>query len=700
MPEGISNPPIAPQVVIPVRRSRTNKEWEALIGGKVLNRIGALALIIGIGFFLKYAFDNEWISETVRVLMGGGAGAVLLVGADRAKRKEFEVFSQGLVGAGISILYLSVFAAFNFYHLVPQVVAFVLMSAVTMLTLWLALRYDSLAVALLGWAGGFLTPIMLSTGIPNQIGLFTYVALLDAALLAIVLSRHKWIILEPLVLLSTSLLYALWFVDFYTIGSFLPTLFFLVLFWGLFFTVEVVRIAKSVHEYEQVRDLLATMVAAVVLAGIYALIDRTHSSLAGISIALLSIPYLVVFLLWKEKMKTLPARNFLLGTGFIFTATAVQFSGFMTTTIWAVEAAAVLFVGTKVLKMREVWLGAFIMTGFALFKLAFSYNSWSYEPLEEFRLLFNMRAAAFLAVCTVFYLAAELLNESEDSFGKGLHEVAGYVAALTGFLFLTVETGDYYGRKLLFVEGDARYALEYQSSLARACVWIAYAVLLLVVGKGRRIQAFGFSSVPPAALAILVAVFAGYSFSPIERFTLIMNFRAGALAFVGVGLAGMMYFWAKAANHTEWWVRITRSALGLGVVAVILVLLTGETRDFFGQKIYELSLLQWTKEIEFQTQQLENMRQLLVSAVWLASSIGLMALGLWRRVRGVRLMAIGLFGFTILKIFIYDLSFLQTLYRIFSFIGLGLILLGVSFIYQKYKGIILDDKDAPVESAK
>src|SRR4030042_2046308 len=116
------------------RSSRTREEWEALIGGKLLNRIGALALIIGIGFFLKYAFDKHWLTETMRVLIGIVIGTVLLWVGSRSYKKELRIFAQGLIGAGISILYLSVYASFNFYHLVPQVIAFLMMSVVTVIT--------------------------------------------------------------------------------------------------------------------------------------------------------------------------------------------------------------------------------------------------------------------------------------------------------------------------------------------------------------------------------------------------------------------------------------------------------------------------------------------------------------------------------------------------------------------------------------
>jgi uncharacterized membrane protein len=136
--------------VPPSKPSRSKEEWEALIGGKLLNRIGALALIIGVGFFLKYAFDRDLISEGPRVLIGAAVGLLLLAGAARSARKAYHFFAQGLVGAGISILYLSAYASFNFYQLVSQPVAFLLMSGVTALAFTQAIHYNALAVSLLG----------------------------------------------------------------------------------------------------------------------------------------------------------------------------------------------------------------------------------------------------------------------------------------------------------------------------------------------------------------------------------------------------------------------------------------------------------------------------------------------------------------------------------------------------------------------
>ena len=155
--------------------------------------------------------------------------------------------------------------------------------------------------------------------------------------------------------------------------------------------------------------------------------------------------------------------------------------------------------------------------------------------------------------------------------------------------------------------------------------------------------------------------------------------------------------WKKHGQEIEWGKTLV-SAIGLAIVALALGLLTSEARDFFEQKIFVVQRMiadGWTRDLEGQLQNLRNMQQLSLSGVWLFSSIVLMVIGLWKRRRNFRLVAIGLFAVTILNIFIYDLSFLETLYRIFSFMGLGVILFGVSYLYQKYKGIILDTENQP-----
>jgi uncharacterized membrane protein len=130
------------------------------------------------------------------------------------------------------------------------------------------------------------------------------------------------------------------------------------------------------------------------------------------------------------------------------------------------------------------------------------------------------------------------------------------------------------------------------------------------------------------------------------------------------------------------WISMAFNIIQICMVILVLVLLTGETIDYFERQIT------LTNADHVALWHLNNLRQLSLSAVWLLYSVALMTLGFWRSLSSIRIIAFVLFGFTILKIFIYDLSYLETLYRIFSFIGLGLILIAVSYAYQRYKHII------------
>src|SRR5207237_10032411 len=124
------------------------------------------------GCFLKYAFENQWIGPRGRVIIGLGLGLAFLMLGERLRSRGYRHYSHGLSGGGISILYLSIFAAFAFYHLIEQLPAFLLMTLVTTTAVLLAARYDALPIAVLGLIGGFLTPIVLSTGVDNEAGLF------------------------------------------------------------------------------------------------------------------------------------------------------------------------------------------------------------------------------------------------------------------------------------------------------------------------------------------------------------------------------------------------------------------------------------------------------------------------------------------------------------------------------------------------
>lgn len=693
--------PIAPAIQTPVatvsppRPSRSRAEWEAFIGGKLLNRIGALALIIGVGFFLKYAFDKNWITETMRVAIGAVVGVGLLLGGARSHKKGYEIFSQGLVGAGISILYLSVYASFNFYHLVSQTAAFVLMSAVTVVAFFQALKYNSLAVGLLGWAGGFLTPFLLSTGESNEVGLFTYIALLDAGLLAVLIKKDTWVVLEPLAVGATYLTYLLWNQEFYSADSLLLTVFFLTVFWVLFYAVDVIRILRSLTTYAEARRVVGAFNAIFYYAAIYTIIDpEYHDWMAPVTLAVGAVYFLTVLAMsGKRPENTMAIAQYTLtAIVLLVLATTIQFTGFTTVMFWSVEALILAWFGLR-WKLGYVWKAALGLYILAALKLVFTGDALSFSAVESFRVVLNDRALAFSILAAALGGGAVLFHRSDILGRSTIRAWLHFGWCFVLFTLVTVETNDYFRRLLLNTRDETEVGLLYMRLLTLVVVWVVYSFPLVWTGLRKNVLPVVYSGLGGIALAAPLSAIRGITFVPIEQFTVLFNFRALVLAFVVVAIF-VHARWLKSRSETYSWISDLLGVLNVAAVFLILCLLTGETRDFFERAIALLKQGVESSAGSDELNRLRDLQQLSLSGVWLFYSILLMVIGIWRRRQSLRMIAIGLFGITILKIFIYDLSFLDTLYRIFSFVGLGLILLAVSYLYQRYKAVIFESPAA------
>jgi len=666
---------------ISTKPSRTREEWEVLIGGKILNRIGALALIIGIGFFMKYAFDNNWISETVRVLIGGGIGVLLLFGGWRFHRQGLQIFAQGLVGAGISILYLSVYASFNFYQLIPQAAAFVFMSIVTVLTFHQAIHYDSLSVAFLGWVGGFLTPFLLSTGYVNEVGLFSYIVFLDAGLIVVLMKKTSWAILELLTLAATYCTYFLWYVSYYTAANLPVTVVFLTLFWGMFYVLDISRIIKPVTSFPLLRQTVSALNAVFYYWAIYAVINPDHHAWMAPVTLLIGIVYFLT-LQWSQRCHAVDEgtrnRYALTAGALLIIATGIQLSGFMRVAVWSIEGLMLVWYGSSE-NLRYVWRAAIALFAFytiSLYSTQFPNTIPAYKPVEGIRFLFNSRALAFAALAASLGFSVLPLRRLKEDVIPKVQRALHYWWCIVLFVLCTVEAYDY------FADSTVTMIL-----LMIALSWVVYSLPVAWSGLRTRVEPVLTCGYFAAFFAVVTASTLGFvTFDPLMNYRLALNTRAVVLVLIGAGT----YFhtqWLKRIWNDYMWSHELNGFFQIALVIIIFSLITGETKDFFAKSIFLLRQGAET-DVSSEINQLANLRQLSLSGVWLLYSILLMGFGMWRRLQGLRIVAIALFGFTILKIFIYDLSFLDSLYRIFSFVGLGCILLAASYMYQRYKAVI------------
>ena len=148
---------------------------EYAIASNWLLRIGVLILVMGVGFFLMYSIEQGWINEVGQVMLSATAGLAMLVAGTRMLGRKYHLFGQGMIGGGIAVLYLTVYAAHSHYDpsLIENPTAFALMIIVTCLAGWIAVRFNSLLVAVLGILGGYGTPIMLETNVVAYVSLYS-----------------------------------------------------------------------------------------------------------------------------------------------------------------------------------------------------------------------------------------------------------------------------------------------------------------------------------------------------------------------------------------------------------------------------------------------------------------------------------------------------------------------------------------------
>ncbi len=201
-----------PKITIPEKPALT---LEQFMGVKLFAWLGGLALFFGIAFFVKYSFDHDLIPASVRIAIGFIIGAGLLVAGIVVHRKEaYIVLAQTFCASGVLILYGVTFAGSNLYLLYGQLPAFGMMTLITAAAFFLAVRMNALVIAILGMVGGFLTPIICSTGQDNPLGLFGYIALLDIGLLAVAKHR-RWLFLSAFGAGGTALMQLAWFGKFF-----------------------------------------------------------------------------------------------------------------------------------------------------------------------------------------------------------------------------------------------------------------------------------------------------------------------------------------------------------------------------------------------------------------------------------------------------------------------------------------------------
>jgi uncharacterized membrane protein len=489
-------------------------DLETLIAGRWLNRIGILALLLAVSFFLKYAFDNNWIGPAGRVAIGILLGSAMLPWSHWLLGRGYAYFSEGIAGLGEAVLYVSIWAGWHYYALFSQTTAFAAMIVVTALMAAVALGRNSQRIALLSLLGGFLTPALVSTGRNEQVVLFTYLLILGAGLL-LVAARRDWRSLMPVSFALTQIYFWGWYERFYAPQALERTVAFAALFFLLYAAGPVLR-SMRVGQLLSLDALLVLANAGMFLLALHTTLWPAYRWALTVAVLLLSAGHLLLAQRFSPSTKTESPAARLLFAGLALTfatlAIPIRLDGKWITFAWAVEGAVLVWSGFRAVSPRLRQAGYFLLA-VAAFRLVAL-------PIPAPQFLLNARFATYLVV--VACLAASLVaaRDSWDTLGSGEKEWFGLLAVASNvfsLMALSLEFWDYFGRGSM-----PRIERELAQHLSLSILWIIYATALILVGVKRQSALLRWQALALFGLAV-GKVFL-YDLSYLQRFYRIVSF--------------------------------------------------------------------------------------------------------------------------------------------------------------------------------
>jgi uncharacterized membrane protein len=343
--------------------------WRWLTGGNTVVRVGIVILFFGVAFLLKYAHEHVQVPIELR-LTTVAAGAAVLLAIGWRLRQARPGYALALQGGGIGVLYLVIFAAFRIYGLVPPVAAFALLVAVAALSAAIAVVQDSRALAVLGASGGFLAPVLASTGGGSHVALFSYYAVLNAGIVGIAWFK-AWRALNLVGFAFTFGIGTLWGLGSYRPEHFASTEGFLVLFFALYLALPILFARRQAEGLERYVDATLVFGVPVVAFGLQVGLVHGIEFGAAFSALVLATVYLVlaraIFGRAGTALRLLAEAFLALGVVFGTLAIPLAVDGRWTSAAWALEGAAIVWVGVRQRRLpaRIFGLGLQVLAGLA-----------------------------------------------------------------------------------------------------------------------------------------------------------------------------------------------------------------------------------------------------------------------------------------------------------------------------------------------
>lgn len=727
--EILSEIPITPPTPEPVRRETPQKPivrplkqqisgeksgLEKFIGEKLINIIGILILIIGVVIGAKYAIDNELISPLTRIILGYIVGIGLMGFAIKLKANYLN-FSAVLLSGAMAIMYFITFAAYSFYTLIPQNIAFGLMVLFTIFTVIAALNYEKQVIAHIGLVGAYAIPFLLSDGSGKVLILFSYMAIINVGILAVAVKKY-WKSLYYVGFLMTWLIFGAWFVSKYQMETHFSLAFsFLTIFFVIFYAVAL-SYKLIQKELFSISDVIMLLFNSFIFYGIgYVILNKYPQGTELLGLFTLGnaiIHFGVSAIIYQQKLADRNLFFMIMGLvlAFITIAIPVQLEGHWVVLLWSVEAALLFWIGRE----KEVSFYeklSYVMMFLATYCLSYDwlnhYHTESYQTVEhKITPIFNPQFMASV----VFVMALSLinyLNHKKEYLGnaqKTLAPITNFVipAVLIGGIYFAFyfEILNYFNQNyqvsMLEIKGAEDSLMTYwnEDILKFSKLWlINYTMLFTAI-----LSIANIYLIRNKTLGILHLLATGISvfFFLTNGLVLLSELRESHLH------AEIPSYY----THGIWNIGIRYVCYGFVAASLTTIYLSikasfMEILDMRIKAIYDLTLsgsILWIASTELITwvemSGSANSFKLGLSIFWGVYALLLVILGFVQKKKHLRFAAIALFAATLFKLFFYDLENASTIAKTVIFISLGILLLIISFLYNKYKHLISDETEA------
>ena len=642
---------------IPSVSKRKQVNYEKFIGENLFGKIGILVFVIGVGFFVKYAIDKDWINETLRTVLGFLTGSALLVVAERLQKK-YRTFSSLLAGGAFAVFYLTVAIAFHFYHLFPQTVAFIILIATTLFMSILSILYDRRELAIISLVGGFLAPFLVSTGNGNYLVLFTYMSILNLGMFGLSIYM-KWGELPVIAFVFTYVVMGIFLLTGFTTGSTHISVH-LFIFATLFYFIFLLPILSilRIEAVKKNRGLLLVIITnnfIYLLLGILFLrnmgLPFKSEGLLSLLIAIINLVLVIWLRMSKKDYKFLIYAMLGLVLTFVSITIPIQLDGNYITLFW-------LYVKSKI---------------------------GVYERATQ--VLMGLTLVSYLMD---IYNVLMTSSSSETIFLNSSFATSLFVGLATGAFALLM--GRY---RSLFTEARYLRYTPWNSIMLLAAAAILYYTFMAefalhLAGATRSGMMLAFTS---AAIFIL-----SYTFKkrfPIKQYTIpyLTAMGMNVLIYV-INIWGDQWVYTSLTPALLRWFAAAFVIANLYYVARQYYTLIG-LKTPFTVYLNVLALFLWlTMARSFLLQAgVEDFDAGFSVSLSIAGFIQ-MALGMRLHQKVLRIISLSTFGIVLLKLILKDLWAMPTIGKIIVFIILGLILLILSFLYQKLKDVLFkNDED-------